>query len=819
MPAPRSRAEPSRGPRTGSDVPCIEPESSTLTLEAAVAMDADVSGSRTECDRLGRFLILDTLGSGGMGVVREAHDHTLDRTVALKVLHPGAAQQHRTRLLREAQALARLSHPNVVQVYEIGTVGDDTFIAMELVRGQTLRDWACERRSWRQTVEVYLQAGEGLAAAHAEGLVHRDFKPDNCIIGDNGRVRVLDFGLAREVELSSREDRSGLEDTDALDEVPWSDSLLGEPLTAAGAVLGTVAYMPYEQLQGHAADALSDQFSFCASLYEALYGMRAFSGQSAFSLMTALRHNRIRPAPPHVKVPRRLRRALVRGLSADPRARWPSMRALLDELRALLPRHRWWRTPLLLAVGVGLGGGLLALWGPRTDVCDRPEAGLYDAWSPEDREKLERVFLRYGSIESPHGLRERVTGRLDAYVADWTAMAQDSCHATFVTQQQSEQLFDRRMRCLERRRNHLRSTIDALTESSDRAQLVQRSILAFKLPVLEPCADLDALIEQPIIVEPVEDRDRLAELRQRIDRAHTLREAGALHRGLELAKSARREAEALGDPLLRAEALECMGRLQAESAYALDAVQTLSEAVLLASRISANEVEARAWLSMLYAMTIDRSLTAAKSRMLAVRAAVERTGDRVLQAWWLNNVGILYAETGQRRQARDYLRRALELKSRTLGEDHVDVGITWLNVGTLLVNDGELRGAHDAFERARAIFEATVGDEHPLMAYVDAGRCRVDTGLGSYDAAIERCGRAMLRFESTPQSDANEYRVRTVMARALWGAGRYAEARAMAQRARWLSGSVGPEEERELLEWIDEHDEPVDGGPHRSERE
>jgi eukaryotic-like serine/threonine-protein kinase len=814
---------------TGDGTPEWQPSRVVRAPNSATTASARTSGLRGrprpsgQATRLGRFWILDTLGSGGMGVVLEAYDDLLDRTVALKLLHPWGSEQHRARLLREAKALARLSHPNVVQVYEIGTVDDTTFIAMELVRGQNLRDWGREPHSWRTIVDVYVQAGEGLAAAHAEGLVHRDFKPENCIIGDNGRVRVLDFGLAREVAFgrSSGDDiEVGPEERDdeAIEQQlrASGDGSLGEPLTVTGTLLGTVAYMPYEQLRGRPADALSDQFSFCASLWEALYGVRAFAGSSPYALVTSLKLNRLNPIPEDAKVPRRLRQLLVRGLALDPARRWPSMAVLLEKLREVSRRPRWWRTASLLVVGIGLGGGSLAVLDHQPDRCATPEAGLEGAWSPADRQAVQEAFDRHVSPDTAAVLRERVVGELDAYVTEWTEQSESACRATFVTRQQSELAFDRRMRCLARGRNRLRSTIDALAGSASGPELVQRAILAFKLPDLAPCADLEALEHE---LPPQSDdpalRERAAELRRRIDEAHTLREAGMTTQGIEVATAVRKEAAGLDDPLLLAEALECLGRLQAESTQTADAVATLADAVIEAERISADQVSARAWLSMLYALTMEHDLPTAQARVLAARAAVERTDDDALRAWWLNNVGIMHGEVGsvnhdraQFEQADQLLRQALELKSRLYGAGHVEVGITWFNLGSTRMIAGDLRGAAEAFDHAHAIFDATVSAAHPLSAYVESGRCRVAEGLGDHAAAIEHCRRALDHFETAPAPAIAKYRLRVLMAKALWGVGRHEQARRSAKLASQLGESIGPDEAEAMRRWLAEHDRP-----------
>ena len=316
--------------------------------------------------RIGRYVVIESVGSGAMGVVYGAYDPELDRKIALKLLKPGqgAKEKARARLLREAQAMARLAHPNVVAVHDVGVFEDQVFLAMEFLGGGTIKSWLGDKpRSWREILAVFIAAGRGLVAAHAAGIVHRDFKPDNVLLDKDGRPRVVDFGIARQAEqVEGAVDDDGDGEDARGDLVKTLREGGGAPaalltLTKTGAVVGTPAYMAPEQFMGERGDDRSDQFSFCVALDEALYGERPFAGDDVLSISVNVTQGELRPLPRDRGVPAWIRRLILRGVKADPDARWPSMAALIAALEndpAVKLRRRLVAGGTIAAVGATL---------------------------------------------------------------------------------------------------------------------------------------------------------------------------------------------------------------------------------------------------------------------------------------------------------------------------------------------------------------------------------------------------------------------------------------------------------------------------------
>ncbi|MCH9681667.1 MAG: serine/threonine protein kinase [Deltaproteobacteria bacterium] len=363
---------------------------------------------------LGRYVVLHALGSGAMGAVYLSYDPRLERRVALKLLHGVPTSSQRHRFVREARAMAKIAHPHVVPVYDFGTHDGRLFLAMELVEGRDLRAVARERQlGWLEALRMMRQAGEGLSAAHAAGLVHRDFKPANVMVDATGQALVTDFGLVGEAgDESSRPTPS---EPLCGDDVPTDATRL----TETGMVLGTPAYMAPEQYRGELVDARSDQYAFCVALFELLYGVRPFEGVNALMLEEAKLREEIR-AVGRGQGPRRLLGILRRGLAAEPDRRWPTMDVLLEALGGVTRRRRWIAGS---ALAVAMGGGAVA-WGA-TAAAPSPCESVGDelGWTTATR-----TSVGAATVSMPAELRERSLADLDDYARRWAAVRKDLCH-------------------------------------------------------------------------------------------------------------------------------------------------------------------------------------------------------------------------------------------------------------------------------------------------------------------------------------------------------------------------------------------------------
>ncbi len=710
---------------------------------------------------LGRYVLLESVGMGGMGEVWSAYDPELDRKVALKLLRPdggtvggGAARE---RLLREAQALARLAHPNVLTVFDVGTYGERVFITTELLAGVTLKQWCEEEpRGWRAVLSRFIAAGRGLAAAHRAGLVHRDFKPENVLVGEGREVKVLDFGLAR--AMGAGEPDAADAKTIELAPVP-AQRLLEARLTIAGTVSGTLPYMPLEQLLGDAADARADQFSFCVALYEALYGVRPFPGETTDELVASIVGNEGVEPPANRKVPRYVRKALRRGLGRLPGDRFASM----DELIAALRRDgvRTWSRRLAVAAGVLLVVaaavvGALAIR-QRAQLCRGGERHLAGVWDDGTTEAARRAFLATKLPFAEEAWRLSSAG-LDRYATAWTAMHRDACEATQLRGEQSPQVLDLRMSCLGTDLEQVRALSQAFA-AADAGVVKNAATAVDRLPPLADCADVRALtgVRPP----PAAMRARVAALRGQIAQSNALYDLGRWADSLAIAQRVVPAAAALGYRPLQAEALLRQGNAQrrtvadnaaaktllADAAWAgvasrHDKVAFVASANLvgLIGGAEENRAGAEPWIRLarsvlerndsppawsalldgelgrtaLVAGDFDEAIRQLRAGLAARERSSASPADRA-ETLTLLGAALLYA--GRPAAGLPYLRQAYELRSQALGEMHPDVGAAANNVGAAALVVGDYATAVTFIRRGLEIKRHTLGADHPELAH------------------------------------------------------------------------------------------------------
>ena len=709
--------------------------------ESTPSVGAGRESQRLSSRQVGRFLPLKVLGQGGMGVVYAAYDPDLDRKVALKLLRVKGGhedlEQGRARLLREAQAMARISHPNVIPVFEVGQWDSQIYVAMALVDGGTLRDWTKARpRTWQELLDKYLAAGRGLEAAHVAGLVHRDFKPANVLVGKDGRVYVTDFGLARPMGEVDDEDGDSDGDVDVRERPrPVRDeSLLDSQLTQAGLVMGTPAYMSPEQFRGELLDSRSDQFSFCAALYRALYGIRPFDpdelsrvasqmrpqggpledgdpGVTQAAAVQVLPTSPILEPPKDTKVPGWVRRALMKGLSLEPRDRFRSMEALLDALgqrerRAL--RNRRVGAAVAASVVLGVAGGVV--WS-RSQACAGAEALVSERWGAEAREKVTQAFL---ATKSPvaQDMARRVGDVLDGYGAEWAKQHTTACEDTRVREVQTEALLSQRFVCLERRRKDLGALVGTL-QTADAALVDKALDAAYALPAPGDCADVEALSEvQPRPADPAKRAEldalegQLAEVKARIDTSR-------LPKALELAKQAEARVVATGYLPLVAELRFHLGWAQAALGDKVAGGAVLEQAVYDAEAGRADRLAVSVMNKLLYVDGEREKYELAQRWGRLGNATLQRLGgDAVLESDLKVNQANLALMQDHPDEARALLEKASGLLAKALPEGHPKRARVTFTLGRTLLETGASAEAVKVLKDALQQTEAALGPVH-----------------------------------------------------------------------------------------------------------
>lgn len=711
--------QPGEASAIGSGAQGLETRRMLRKLESSL-----FGASEVQAPTLGRFTIIGRLGEGGMGTVFAAYDPHLDRKVALKVLRPQTEDdtpESHARLLREAQSLAKLAHPNVVSIYEVGMVGERVFLALEYVAGGDLaRAVSAGNASLDERLDWLTQAGRGLVAAHARGLIHRDVKPANILIDADGRAKMSDFGLATDPRAP---DAESLNDSFADHAVgsarassqPGLGPRMDEALrTKTGARIGTLAFMAPEQIDGGLVDARSDQFAFCVTVYRVLEGRPPFTGRTVMALRESIHEG---PEPAKL-MPGWLWRLVERGLAEEAPARHPSLEALLEAIARGRRPSRWRRwTPAGLVLAVAGVTGAVA-WPQVEDRCRGLAVALQGHWNDAQRNATQAAFA---ATERPYAAAawEQTRAAVDDYALAWQSQATESCRSTFYDGAQSDEAHDLRMMCLGAARLEFEALTALLPEAD--AKLVGRADrIAHALPELTECQDVESL---RAVGQPPQDpavRRNVDDARLQIARTRTFIAAGRYDDAVQTAEAAAHSAEASGWEPVMAEALLLYGKTTQEQGQLPEAEALLRRAIDLAEANRSDKVLADAWTELL-SNVADFQQRAADLDEIARRAeaSVRRLGNPpLLRVRMLATRGRAQEVAGDLPGALASLEAAVALALAT--EDFpVDALVISQH---LLANTrsmaGDPEGAVELRLSTLALAKATLGAQHPRVATI-----------------------------------------------------------------------------------------------------
>ena len=765
---------------------------------------------------IGRYVIVDRLGVGGMGIVYSAWDPKLDRRLAIKLVRvqigASGATRGRNRLMREAQALARVRHPNVITVHDVGTHEGRVFVAMEFIEGVTLLQWLEQtpERPFRQLLDVFLQAGRGLAAAHRAGLVHRDFKPENVMIASDGRVLVLDFGIARG-PTTGVEDPPGLqpapvtkveesddgevanevadEVADEVDEAEFAPSeRVQDGMTRPGAIVGTLSYMSPEQRRRRPLDSRSDQFSYCVALWEALGRERPFGEAPAQKLLARMRLGQIRPMRRR-DVPRRVIAALHRGLAWTSTDRFPSMEALLE---ALNPRQRGpARVPLVLgasALVVALAALVISLLPsdrlePSAPICTIDRARVDALWNPGRVDQIGEA-LRIHAGEAADSPWRRGRERIDAWTERWLKARTQTCERLRASELGPE-LHDLRVACFDRQLDRLEAVLASL-ESASSDELEGLLALVAELPDPERCTDDAALGERSPEPDSASSRARLAELRAEAERLEVEFELGHYERGLEPARQLVAAAREADYPPLLARALLLLGNFLEREGVQAEAERVLLEAARDAAGARELEIEAKALIGLANLVSV-RGLHDEGLRWLELAEGLAGSTREGLHL----RVSLANARAAIAHRRGDWAAAELAFEAaRAMIEDEghgnpeFDMQLPWVlqNLAVVIDRRGDPRRALELHRRALAIYELQLGPTHPRIALVRTNLAATLLELGEPDAAMAEFTRALALFEASVGPGVETALTRAQLGRLHDALGECKEARALLDR-------------------------------------
>ncbi len=708
--------------------------------------------------KIGRYTILDRLGEGGMGVVYTAFDDKLERKIAIKVMRSDNTEgsNGRIRLIREAQAMARLAHPNIVTVHEVGEVDDQIFVAMEYIRGQSLDQWQQEPHPWREVVEVFRQAGRGLAAAHDAGIIHRDFKPHNVLLGEDGTAKVLDFGLARSMTQGQLTEGQGSGEDTAPESTALAPtggkelSLLDQRLTRTGALMGTPAYMAPEQHEGRPANAHSDQFSFCVALYEGLYGELPFEATSLPTLIASVLEGRIKDPPSSAKVPSWLRKVLLRGLAVDPERRFASVSELLTELGRdpVARRRRWLATAAFAGIIGGAGFGVASLGAAQPAVCTGGAEEISQVWGDEQRAAVERAIKATGLAYADETW-EKIAPQLDAYAQEWAEMRGEACES-HQSGKHSDRIFDLRTTCLDQRYTEFGALIEILATAD--GNVVDNTVDAVHgLSRISTCRDLDSLTQA---IPPPEDPDTakaVNEARRGLARAQVMENAGRFGEGLELLDTIAASADSLGYEPLLAELAVRRGSLYMEIGESKLAEENLSTGLKSAisthnDSVALESLTKRIFLRAFHASQAHEAIADVwLGEALAIRSAAGSRETGLLH----NNAGAAYDEIGDMDLALKHYQDALEEYRHSEYQPDPKSGVVLSNVGVTHLKLGDYRNAAESFRRAIDLLSQSLGAKHPHVPTVRSNLAVALRGDGQTSDAEAEIRQALAETRET----------------------------------------------------------------------
>ena len=763
--------------------------------------------------RVGRYVIVEHIGSGGMGDVFKAYDPELDRKIALKLVHSelmdDSGSSAKARLMREAQAMAKLSHPNVVAVHDVQTVDDDVAIAMEFIDGVTLKEWLKEKkRNWSELADVFVQAGEGLQAAHEKGLIHRDFKPENVLIRKDGRVFVSDFGL-----VARRGDgQKSLESGFIRKQRSRNKKLLDTELTRSGALLGTPFYMSPEQYGGEfSVDSKTDQFSFCIVLFESLYGKRPFEGRSLEELKqkTISADSVILPRERHV--PSWLRSVLLRGLSKDPSDRFDSMKEIVSVLKdcSSTNRRRLIYTvsaTLLVVLGIIL---LLQFYKKQDYQCSKFKHELSDLWNPTKQKEVKNSFLN-SKVDGAENNYKAVLRKLSNYSEKWANSLVEACRDTHERRLYSPEVLDLRVACLQDLKASFSILVHNLTGSIDQST-VRKAINAIdNISTINKCSNisqLKALDRMNTEPDSPNSKEMLTTLRNNIREIKIMYDLGNLTDGKSLTERVIRLSSKHLHPWIITDAYHWRAMfLEVEGKYA-EAIEALVESARLAGitgnmRYFLNAIRVQAWImsvrnkkhsdalalleyvdervigsplvssldwkkiqvtKAIIQTEIGNFSEAAKNLRNAVKAFEAEYGvNNFNTAKLYHNLGYVLSKQGLYEESLTYFKKAKDATAKSQSEDHFFVGNEIVAIGSIYRQMGNFDTAVAMLKEGYKILCNSIGREHKVTIKALLEMCKTKLAIHSSDAA-RKCFKEVVDTEIKTSRSRSKYHLEAVI--------------------------------------------------------